>query len=50
MIPGGHGRAHVGGFLHPRRARFTPAAIVPPDEMPGADHPVALTTGRQLEH
>ena len=32
------------------RARFAPAQIVPPDELPDADYPMVLTTGRQLEH
>jgi formate dehydrogenase major subunit len=32
------------------RAKFTPAEIVPPDELPDAEYPVVLTTGRQLEH
>ena len=32
------------------RAKFTPASVIPPDEMPDADYPMILTTGRQLEH
>ncbi len=32
------------------RARFVPAAIIPPAEEPDADYPLVLTTGRQLEH
>ncbi|MFZ3581219.1 formate dehydrogenase subunit alpha [Loktanella sp. DJP18] len=32
------------------RAKFTPAAVIPPDETPDADYPMVLTTGRQLEH
>jgi len=32
------------------RARFVPAAIVPPDERPDAEYPLVLITGRQLEH
>jgi len=32
------------------RARFVPAAIIPPAEEPDADYPMVLTTGRQLEH
>jgi len=32
------------------RARFVPAAIVPPAEEPDAQYPMVLTTGRQLEH
>ncbi len=39
------------GFPRPDgRARFTPAAVIPPDEVPDADYPMILTTGRQLEH
>src|SRR6266576_4800029 len=30
------------------RARFVPAAIVPPAEEPDSDYPMVLTTGRQL--
>ena len=32
------------------RGRFTPAEVVPPDELPDQDYPMVLTTGRQLEH
>ena len=32
------------------RARFTPASIIAPDDVPDADYPMILTTGRQLEH
>jgi formate dehydrogenase major subunit len=39
------------GFPRPDgRARFTPATIVPPAELPDAEYPMILTTGRQLEH
>ncbi|ANK82444.1 MAG: formate dehydrogenase subunit alpha [Rhizobiales bacterium NRL2] len=39
------------GFPRPEgRARFTPAAIVPPDDTPDAEYPMILITGRQLEH
>lgn len=39
------------GFPRPEgRARFTPAAIIAPDEAPDAEYPMILTTGRQLEH
>lgn len=39
------------GFPRPDgRARFTPAAVIPPDDVPDADFPMILTTGRQLEH
>ncbi|MEZ5936574.1 MAG: molybdopterin-dependent oxidoreductase, partial [Alphaproteobacteria bacterium] len=32
------------------RGRFTPAEVLPPDELPDQDYPMVLTTGRQLEH
>jgi formate dehydrogenase major subunit len=32
------------------RARLVPAGLVDPAEMPDADYPFVLTTGRQLEH
>ncbi len=32
------------------RARIVPAAVAPPDEMPDADFPMVLSTGRILEH
>ena len=32
------------------RARFTPASVIPPDDVPDAEYPMVLTTGRQLEH
>jgi formate dehydrogenase major subunit len=32
------------------RARFVPADIIPADELPDADYPMVLITGRQLEH
>ncbi|MFN3938271.1 MAG: formate dehydrogenase subunit alpha [Gemmobacter sp.] len=32
------------------RARLAPAGLVPPAELPDADYPMVLTTGRQLEH
>jgi formate dehydrogenase major subunit len=39
------------GFPRPDgRARFTPASIIAPDDVPDADYPMILTTGRQLEH
>jgi len=39
------------GFPRPDgRAKFTPASIVPPNEVPDADYPMVLITGRQLEH
>jgi formate dehydrogenase major subunit len=33
-----------------RRARFTPANVIAPDESPDAEYPFILITGRQLEH
>ena len=53
LSPTDPGQPVVFGDAFPRpggRARFTPAAIVPPDETPDADYPMILTTGRQLEH
>lgn len=47
------GQAIVFGDGFPRpdgRARFTPASVIAPDEVPDADYPMILTTGRQLEH
>lgn len=39
------------GFPTPDgRARLVPAGLVPPDELPDADYPLVLTTGRLLEH
>lgn len=32
------------------RGRLVPADLVPPDEVPDADYPFVLTTGRLLEH
>ncbi|OAN68689.1 formate dehydrogenase subunit alpha [Rhodobacteraceae bacterium EhC02] len=32
------------------RAKFTPASVIAPDELPDADYPFVMTTGRQLEH
>lgn len=39
------------GFPRPEgRARFTPAQVTAPAEIPDAEYPMILTTGRQLEH
>ncbi|WP_425100368.1 formate dehydrogenase subunit alpha [Tropicibacter sp. S64] len=39
------------GFPRPEgRAKFTPASVIPPDDLPDAEYPMVLTTGRQLEH
>ena len=32
------------------KGKLVPASLVPPDELPDADYPMVLTTGRQLEH
>jgi formate dehydrogenase major subunit len=51
--PEGPGEPVVFGDGFPRpegRARFTPASVIPPDDLPDADYPMVLTTGRQLEH
>ena len=53
LSPDDPGQAVVFGDGFPRpegRARFTPAAIIAPDETPDADYPMVMTTGRQLEH
>jgi len=53
LSPTDPGQAIVFGDGFPRtdgRARFTPAAIIPPDDVPDAEYPMILTTGRQLEH
>ncbi len=47
------GQAVVFGDGFPRadgRAKFTPAAVIAPDDVPDAEYPMILTTGRQLEH
>jgi formate dehydrogenase major subunit len=39
------------GFPRPNgRARFAPASVIAPDEVPDMDYPFVLITGRQLEH
>ncbi|MEL6464187.1 MAG: formate dehydrogenase subunit alpha [Pseudomonadota bacterium] len=53
LSPEDPGQAIVFGDGFPRpegRARFTPASVIPPDDVPDADYPMILTTGRQLEH
>ncbi len=53
LSPEDPGQAIVFGDGFPRpdkRARFTPANIVAPDDTPDAAYPLILTTGRQLEH
>ena len=47
------GQTVVFGDAFPRpdgRAKFTPANVIPPDELPDAEYPFVLITGRQLEH
>ena len=47
------GQAIVFGEGFPRnegRAKFTPASLIAPDDVPDAEYPMILTTGRQLEH
>ncbi|MEM1266789.1 MAG: formate dehydrogenase subunit alpha [Pseudomonadota bacterium] len=53
LSPEDPGQPIVFGDGFPRssgRARFTPANVVPPDELPDAEYPFVLITGRQLEH
>ncbi len=47
------GEAIVFGDSFPRqsgRAKFTPASVIAPDELPDKEYPLIMTTGRQLEH
>jgi len=53
LSPTDPGQAIVFGDGFPRangRARFTPADLIAPNDVPDADYPMILTTGRQLEH
>ena len=53
LSPTDPGQAIVFGDGFPRadgRAKFTPASIIAPAEVPDPDYPFILTTGRQLEH
>jgi formate dehydrogenase major subunit len=53
LSPEDPGQAIVFGDGFPRkdgRAKFTPAAVIAPDDVPDAEYPMILTTGRQLEH
>ncbi len=53
LSPTDPGQAIVFGDGFPRadkRARFTPASLIAPDEVPDEEYPMILTTGRQLEH
>ncbi|KAF0676588.1 formate dehydrogenase subunit alpha [Profundibacterium mesophilum] len=51
--PDDPGQSVVFGDGFPRRAgraKFTPARVTPPAELPDENFPMVLTTGRQLEH
>jgi len=53
LSPNDPGQPVVFGDGFPRpggRARFTPAFVIAPDEVPDDEYPMVLTTGRQLEH
>jgi formate dehydrogenase major subunit len=53
LSPEDPGQAIVFGDGFPRaegRARFTPAEVTSPAEIPDEEYPMILTTGRQLEH
>ncbi len=53
LSPDDPGQAVVFGDGFPRpggRGKFTPAQVTPPAEVPDAEYPMILTTGRQLEH
>ena len=53
LSPQDPGQPIVFGDGFPRangRAKFTPASLIAPDEMPDAEYPMIMTTGRQLEH
>lgn len=53
LSPEDPGQSVVFGDAFPRaegRAKFTPAEVIPPDDLPTPDFPMVLTTGRQLEH
>jgi formate dehydrogenase major subunit len=53
LSPTDPGQPIVFGDGFPRtdgRARFAPADLIAPDDMPDDEYPMILTTGRQLEH
>ena len=53
LSPTDPGQPIVFGDGFPRadgRGKFTPASIIAPDDVPDAEYPMILTTGRQLEH
>lgn len=41
---------HDGFPRKDKRAKFTPASVQPPAELPDSEYPMVLITGRQLEH
>jgi formate dehydrogenase major subunit len=53
LSPTDPGQPIVFGDGFPRtdgRARFAPADLIAPDDVPDDEYPMILTTGRQLEH
>ncbi|NBR91886.1 MAG: formate dehydrogenase subunit alpha, partial [Rhodobacteraceae bacterium] len=53
LSPDDPGQPIVFGDGFPRaggRAKFTPAKVIAPAELPDAEYPMVMTTGRQLEH
>jgi formate dehydrogenase major subunit len=53
LSPTDPGQPVVFGDGFPRaegRARFAPASVISPDELPDDEFPMVMTTGRQLEH
>ena len=53
LSPEDPGQPIVFGSGFPRaggRARFTPASVISPAELPDTEYPMIMTTGRQLEH
>ncbi|MGB9026750.1 MAG: molybdopterin dinucleotide binding domain-containing protein, partial [Rhodomicrobium sp.] len=53
LSPEDPGQPVVFGDGYPRenkRAKFVPANVLPPAELPDAEYPMVLSTGRQLEH
>ncbi|MBD3677234.1 MAG: formate dehydrogenase subunit alpha, partial [Rhodobacteraceae bacterium] len=53
LSPEDPGQPVVFGDGFPRaegRAKFTPAQVIPPAELPDEEFPMVMTTGRQLEH
>jgi formate dehydrogenase major subunit len=53
LSPEDPGQAIVFGDGFPRenkRARFTPASVIAPDDVQNDEYPMVLITGRQLEH